>query len=276
MFVMEDNDIKDIAVAQYECFGIVIPNVLLQQYIERLFDNLTSMYNMHYLNDVDNRPLMNVLFRRAVRCHMRQLQTEKIASIIQTAGDVFLNTMFVKTDNDIDVNTEKGYKCFSIVIPDDLLQQYIIKWFGDLTTSISVKDDITENKLLGNVAFRNAVRNHMNQLTTKQIALIFQTAGNDFFNTMFVRSENNIKDKVENRHECFGIVIPDDLVQQYIIKWFDQLATSGSVRDAFNENRPLINGTFRCEVRNHMNQQTTEQIASIIRRSGNDFLIQCL
>ncbi|CAG2198727.1 unnamed protein product [Mytilus edulis] len=273
MFVMTENDIQHVKgdiYHHYKCFCIVIPDELLQQYIQRLFDVLTEpSFDMDDL--LENRPLMHVSFRRAVRTHMRQLARETTASIIQTSDNDFFNTMFVMTEEDIKDNVENRHECFCIMIPDDLLHQYIQRLFDVLTEPCFDMDDFPENRPLMNVSFRRAVRTHMRQLAKETVALIIQTAGDDFFNTMFVMTDEDINDNAENRHECFCILIPDDLLQNYIDRWLNNSISSYFLKSAISRNKPMVNLSFCNAVRTKMRQLSTETIASIIQTATIDF-----
>ncbi|CAG2197194.1 unnamed protein product [Mytilus edulis] len=204
MFVMSEEDINDNPENRYECFGIVIPDDLLQQYINRWFDVSTKMYFQSVIDK--NRLMINVKFRSALRTYIQQLTTENIAFIIQTADADFLNTMSVMTEEDINDNSVNRYECFCIPIPDQLLEQYIVKWLECLTK---------------NLVFREF---------HQQMWTIHECNISDFINKMFVMAENDIKANAENRYECFGIVIPDDLLQQYIERWFEQLTKTSDIQ----------------------------------------------
>ncbi|CAC5360488.1 unnamed protein product [Mytilus coruscus] len=271
MFVMSDEDINDNAENRHECFGIIIPNDLLQQYIQRWFNDLKKTQCVATAIE-KNRPMMNVTFRSAVCSYMTQLTTENIASIIENTNEDFINKMFVMTEDNIKDDAENKYQCCGIVIPDDLVHQYIERWFYDLTKSQFVEATIGKNRPLSNVKFRNAVRTYMSQLTNENIASIIQNAHEDFLNLMFVMTEDDIKDNDDNRYDCFGIVIPDDMIQQYIQRWFNNLTNTDSVEDMIDRNRPLLNVTFRCALRDHIRQLTTENIAFIIQNTHEDFL----
>ncbi|CAG2206133.1 unnamed protein product [Mytilus edulis] len=316
MFVMAKEDIKDNAENRYECFGIVIPDNLLQQYMERWFQRLTKSSNLEtFINK--NRPIKNVTFRIALNEYMRQFNTEKIASFIWNANGAFINSMFIITDKDIKDNTENRYECFGIVIPDnllqqyierwfkdkdfintmfvmaeqdikdnaenrhecfgivipdDLLQQYIERWFKDLTKTWSVEYVMCDSRLLKNIMFRTSLCNYIRQLDTEKIASLILNADEDFINTMFVMAEQDIKDIAENRHECFGIVIPDNLLQQYMERWFQRLTKTSDLETFINKNRPIKNVTFRIALNEYMRQFNTEKIASLIWNANGDFI----
>ncbi|CAC5360487.1 unnamed protein product [Mytilus coruscus] len=271
MFVITEDDIIDNAENGYEWFGIVIPDDLLQQYIEQYFNRLTKK-NLMVPIMYKIRAFQNVKGRTALRTHMKQLTKKNIASLIQNAVPVFFNTMFVMTEEDIKDNAEKRYECFGIVIPDDLLQQYITKWFDHLTNERWFEDAIDKNRLLNNVLFRCALRNYTRQLTTEKVASIIQMSTDNVFNKMFVMTEEDIKDNVENRFECFGIVIPYDLLHQYIQRWLDDLTKTISIEFSIDRNRTMINDIFRFDTRNYLKKLTLDKIALLIQTSSVDFI----
>ncbi|CAG2198312.1 unnamed protein product [Mytilus edulis] len=215
---MKEEDIRENDRNQYECFGIVIPDNLLQQYCQRLCDNLAKTVWVGMII-IANRPLRNVTFCTTFCNYLKQLTKVQIASLIQTVENDFLNNLFFIAEEDIKENVDNHYKCFCIVIPDDLLQQYCQRLFDNLTKHHHYS--VERNRLLMNITFRATFCTYINQLTKAQIASIIQTAEDDFINEMFVMTEQDINDNAKNQYECFGIVIPSVLLQQYIQRWFD-------------------------------------------------------
>ncbi|VDI42563.1 Hypothetical predicted protein [Mytilus galloprovincialis] len=120
MFVMTEQDIHDNTSKRYKSVGIVIPDNLLQPYIERWLKCLAKTTEFEKYID-ENRPLETVEFRAALNDYLSQLNIANIASLIEDANDDFLNKMFVVTEDDIQHNADNHYECFDIVIPDDLL-----------------------------------------------------------------------------------------------------------------------------------------------------------
>ncbi|CAC5380301.1 unnamed protein product [Mytilus coruscus] len=271
MFVMADDDIKDSAQNRHECFGIVIPDNLLLQFIDRWFYHLTKSSNSLYFIRV-SRPLMSVTFRTALHTYTTQIKKEAIAPLIQYGDCDLLNSMFVMSDDDINDNAENRNECFGVVIPDDLLQKYIEKWFDHLTKNVSPKLYVDRNRLFMNVTFRTALLSYTKQLRTETIATLIKNGTTKFINTMFVMKENDIKDNAENRNECLGIVIPVDLLQQYIERWFGDLTKSRSPKNFVNDNRSYMNVKFRTALRSYMKQLNTKTIAGIFKIGRDEFL----
>ncbi|CAG2197195.1 unnamed protein product [Mytilus edulis] len=271
MFVMLEEDIKDNAENRYKGFGIVIPDDLLQQYIERWFELLTKTNELQKFVD-KNRPITNVKFLTTLSNCLRKLNTEKIAFLIWNADGDFINTMFVVAEEDIQCNAENRYECFGIVIPIDILQQYIERWFQRLTETIDLQKYIDRNRPMKNSTFRNAMCNYMRELNTEKITFLIWNAGGDFINTMFVMAEEDIKENAENRYECFGIVIPDDLLQQYIERWFERLTKTSGLEKYIDRNRPIKNETFRIALSDYLRKFNTEKIASLIWNAEGEFI----
>ncbi|CAG2198315.1 unnamed protein product [Mytilus edulis] len=273
-------------------------------------ENITGKHKTLMLDEFmnKNRPLTNPTFRIALRTYMRQLTTVKIASLIHTAEDAFLNTMFVMTENDINDKAESRYewavrthmkqlttKSIASIIQtsyEDFINTMFVMSDEDIKDNaenqhesihpevvqlfdqhgFGRRDMIDRNRPLLNVTFRCALRDYIRQLTTENIASIIQNTHEDFLNLMFVMAEDDIKENDENRYDCFGIVIPVDMIQQYIQRWFNYLTNTDSVEDMIDRNRPLLNVTFRCALRDYIRQLTTENIASIIQNTHEDFL----
>ncbi|CAG2198728.1 unnamed protein product [Mytilus edulis] len=195
-----------------------------------------------------------------------------IASIIDTAGDDFLNTMFVLTVDDIRENAENNYESFGFIIPEDLLEKYIEKWINSVKTADSVKECMDVNRPLMNAKFCSAVRNYMRQLDKEKIAFIIDTTEDDFLNTMFVMKEEDINDNSRNTFECFGIVITDDLIQKYIKSWLGKVSCANSVKEYMNANRPSMDVSFRSVFRTYLRQLEKEEIGNFILRGDVDFV----
>ncbi|CAG2222571.1 unnamed protein product [Mytilus edulis] len=215
----------------------------------------------------NNRLFKCVAFRTALKSYMKQLTTEQVASIIQTGGKDFLNTMIVMAEHDVNDLVGNQNERFGIVIPEGMVHNYIDRWFNDLTNYVGeniFKDDryrinfvlpsslrsrkaatwmlnefINKNRPLMNPAFRYALCTYIKQLTTEKIASLIHTAKVSFLNTMFVMTQDDINDHAKNRYEWFGIVIPDDLLQQYIEKYFNGLTNEFWLVDNIHTNRAL-------------------------------------
>ncbi|CAC5380299.1 unnamed protein product [Mytilus coruscus] len=277
MFVMTDDDIKDNAENRVDCVGIVIPDDLLHQYIERWFDHLAKqIFPAEFMET--NRSFMNVTFRTALRSYTKQLNTETIASLIQIGNAEFLNTMFVMTKDDIKGNAENRVDCVGIVLPDNMFQQYIERWFDGMIQSVSIDKYIDVSRCLNDVSFQKSLRTYIKQLSREKIDKIIQRGNSNFLNMMFVMTEEDIKDNAENRYECFGIVIPNDLLQQYIERWFDDLAdirwnhwTSGSMERFINKNRVLVNVRGRTAIKNVIRNIHEEKIEKLIQKGRSHF-----
>ncbi|CAG2198755.1 unnamed protein product [Mytilus edulis] len=271
MFVKTEGDIKDNVENGHECFGIVIPDDLLKQYIMKWFDALMKSSSVKKAIN-ENRLFLDITFRNGVRNHMKQLTTEQIASIILTADNDFLNVMFVRTEDDINENDENRYECLGIVIPEDLLKKYIEKWFGILTETYCVKDFFDNCRLLNNVSCRTALRTYMKQQNTDRVALLIRTGNTDFLNTMFVMSNDDIKENAVIRYECFGIVIPDDMLQLYIESWFVETCLGSETECCVDANRLMMNVTFCTALQTFMRNLTTDRVVSSIQAGNKYFL----
>ncbi|CAG2206137.1 unnamed protein product [Mytilus edulis] len=184
--------------------------------------------------------------------------------------------MFVITEDAIKENAENRYECFGIVIPDDLLFEYIRILFDGLTKADSLKNTIDDTRCFMNSTFRVAFKTFTTQLTRGKIGNLIQTGSTDFANRIFVLTEDDIQDKTENRYERVGIVITDNLLGQYIHRWFDDLTKSYRVEDAVDENRLLMNTTCRIALRTYMRQLTKEKSVQSFRLQQVSFSTQCL
>ncbi|CAG2198734.1 unnamed protein product [Mytilus edulis] len=210
IFVMTKDDIKeDICKWQYHThtpydFGIVIPDEFLQQYIEKWLDDFTqscSIYN-------ESRPFTNDRFVNAIRNYMKRLSSDKIASLIKSANEDFIYNAFVMKDKDIIENSTNKYEIFGIIIPTDLLQLYIERWFYHFKEGSYINKNAGKCRLLSDVTFRTALLIYINEINTDTIASLIQTGNKDFFYSAFVMAEVDIKEDAEYVYELFGIIIP--------------------------------------------------------------------
>ncbi|CAG2222567.1 MFM1 [Mytilus edulis] len=172
--------------------------------------------------------------------------------------------MFVMTEEDIKDIAENQYECFGIVIPDDILQQYIEQWFRHLNKTNLLKKFLNKSRLLMNVTFRSTVRTYMKQLNNENIAYLIKAANSDFLNIIFVMREDEIKDNAENRYE---------LLVQYLCRWIDlTLSITYSVREYIDDNRSFMNLTFNSCIRILMRAQFTEYYQYYIQLTNMDIL----
>ncbi|CAG2222568.1 unnamed protein product [Mytilus edulis] len=245
IFVMREDEIKDNAENRYECFGIVIPHELLVQYLCRWIDlTLLIAYSVREYID-DNRSFMNLTFNSCIRILMRAQFTEYYQYYIQLENMDILNSMFVMTEEDIMNRSGSRHECIGVIIRDDLIQPYIRKWFEYVTNADSVKEYMNANRPLKNTTFKTALRTFLRQLDRYNIENLIQTGSSTFVYTMFVMTAVDFKDNAENRLECFGIVIPCDLLMQYIARLFDGLTKTDGVKKSIYTNRCFMNGAFR-------------------------------
>lgn len=89
---------------------------------------------------------------------------------------------------------------------------------------------------------------------------------------MFVLTENDIKENSDNRQECFGIIIPNDLLTQYIERWFDGMAKTDSKREYIDENRMFMNSKFQSILNSHVNRINSKKLTFLNRNGNIDFL----
>ncbi|CAG2198731.1 unnamed protein product [Mytilus edulis] len=173
---------------------------------------------------------------------------------------------------DIKDNARNRYECIGIIIPDGLLETYIMRWFNGLAQTDSVEEYMNMNRPLNNEICRTQLLTYIRQLDVTKIGTLIQTGSRDFINTMFVMTKEDIKDNAEYRYECFGIVLSDDLLQQYIEKCFDGLTKTDSVKESIDANRCFVNRTFRISLQNYIKQLTLGKIRNLIQTGSRDFV----
>ncbi|CAG2198313.1 unnamed protein product [Mytilus edulis] len=167
---------------------------------------------------------------------MEHISKDEKYALMERASSSFLNTMFVMRKEDIKDYFEdwsqdrfEKYNCFGIILTDDMLQQYIEKWFKGLIKTVSTQIFMQHNRLLTCVTFRTALQSFMKQLSPEDVALCIQTVSANFRNTMFVIREHDAQVYCM-RNYLLGIVIPDSLLQQYIERIFDDFTKSDELR----------------------------------------------
>lgn len=161
---------------------------------------------------------------------------------------------------------------FFIVIPHDLLQQYNERWFECFTETKQLETYIDKSTSIQNVTFRTACSNYMSQLNSDKIASLIWNADVDFINTMFVMSEEDVKDNDKNRYERFGIIISDDLPQHYIERWYECLTNTRELQKYIEKIRPIKNETFRYAMCNLLRKLNTHKNASLIWNANEDLI----
>ncbi|CAG2198759.1 unnamed protein product [Mytilus edulis] len=268
---MIEDDIKENAENRIDNVGIVIPDDLFQQYIERWFDGLVISLSVNNYIGV-SRCFDNDSFRKSVQIYIMQLTRIKIEKIIHTGSKDFVNTMFVMTEDYIKEDSENRQDCFGIIIPVDLLQQYIGRLVDVLTKTDSVRKCIDVNRCFMNATFRISLQTYTTQLTSGKIGNLIRTGSKDFVNTMFVITEDDIKVNAENRNECFGFVIADDMLKHYFQRWFDSITKTALVKEDMNVNRLLKNDKGQAVMQNFIRQIHLEQTRTLIQTGSTVFL----
>ncbi|VDI17828.1 Hypothetical predicted protein [Mytilus galloprovincialis] len=251
---------------------IPISSDKLQMYMKRVFDDMVSSCNVILDIFVKNKNLENVEFRALLCEFMEHLSNQAIIALIEKANMDFLNNMFVRKKKDIKdkvTGLYQEYECFGIILTDDVLHQYIEKWFTALIGTKSPHELMKKNRLFKCFTFCTALKSYLRRLNTENIASIIQTGSKDFLNTMIVMAEHDINDFAKNQNERFGIVIHEGMLHNYIDRWFNDLtkyvgeddswsgtcnvlpssirswkAKTWMVTKFINENRPLDNLHF--------------------------------
>ncbi|VDI42565.1 Hypothetical predicted protein [Mytilus galloprovincialis] len=187
-------------------------------------------------------------------------QEELISILLNYAKPRFVRERFVVTK---DNESEQHF----IPISDDKLQMYMTRVFDDMVSSCDVNTNIVENRNLKNTKLCTLFHDFMRNLNNHDITTLLETASTNFLNVMFVMRDTDIKDEVENRfgeYQNFSIILPDDLVQQYIYRWFGDLTKTNSTKKHFEDNRLLKSVTFRKALNSFMIQINPDRVASII------------
>lgn len=202
----------------------------LQMYMKRVFGDMVGSRDVSF-NFNENINFDDIEFCNMFLDLMKNLSSHEIIELIKTASTDFLSRMFVMSEVDIHDRFKykfEQYLCFGIILPEDILHHYLDRCF-EMTINGHRCSIFKSNRLSKNVTFKLAMRTYTRQLDKEQISSLILNGNSDFINKMFVMTENDIENDLCSSLEMFknvGIVIPDDLIQQYVRRWFECLTNN--------------------------------------------------
>ncbi|VDH91506.1 Hypothetical predicted protein [Mytilus galloprovincialis] len=207
-----------------------------QMCIERVFAEMTkSDHLLRYVLKRDNNLNMKPIFE-----YFKNVNKVKINTTIENSCIDFINNFLVfkndETKHDIDIEIEPY-----ITVPDHCIPVYINRFFELIAKSNCVAGCLQENKNRNNVNFTNRLSIYMKAINKHDVGNLIKNASSDFISRMLVISKVDIKAKSYWEYECYGIVVPDDLLQMYMERVFKDFTEC----DCVYVNRNSGNRTFR-------------------------------
>ncbi|CAG2189846.1 unnamed protein product [Mytilus edulis] len=94
IFVISEKDINHESCWEYERYGIVVPEDLLQIYIERVFSDMTQS-----VHEPVNRNSGNKTFRDTLYSYINSFSEDELTSLIQKASSKFIGRLFLSTES---------------------------------------------------------------------------------------------------------------------------------------------------------------------------------
>ncbi|CAC5399266.1 unnamed protein product [Mytilus coruscus] len=137
MFVLSEEDIKDESYWEYERYGIVVPEDLLQMYIERVF---SDMIKSVYISV--NRNSKNKTFRDTLYSYTSSFSETKLISLIDTASSKCMRRMLISEGGDLIELNSPRYE-HHICIPKCYFRQGSITKYIHKRNKTSLTEDDT-------------------------------------------------------------------------------------------------------------------------------------
>ncbi|XP_071138284.1 uncharacterized protein [Mytilus edulis] len=141
MFVISEKDIKDESYWEYERYGIVVPDGLLQSYIKRVFSDTKDSVFVPV-----NRNSENKTFQNTFNSYTSSFSETTINSLLDTASSTFIRRMFLSTeDESVGINTQI-YENYHRYIPKKYFRAETFKTYSTESTYILtslMEDDLS-------------------------------------------------------------------------------------------------------------------------------------
>ncbi|XP_071139528.1 uncharacterized protein [Mytilus edulis] len=118
MFVISEENIKNDSYWEYERYGIIIPEDLLQIYNERVFSDMTKSIYMPV-----NRNNGNKLFRDTLYCYTNSFSKIELKSLMGTASSKCIRQMFLSEEGESVPIISQRFANYHIFIPDNYYRQ---------------------------------------------------------------------------------------------------------------------------------------------------------
>lgn len=272
MFVISEEDIKYESYWEYERYGIVIPDNLLQMYSQRVLGDIT-----HSIKVPENRNIKNKKFQDSIHSYVSSISEDELSSLIMTASSKFISHIFLSTEGDLGdfvsqrrecyftFVSPKFFKLFKQHIPQSIRRQSSNCYFGKHMIQIFRFPDNSPTFKCCRLRQKNERRNVLLSVSftnDKVIDNLNRHPTTRFFTNktlnVYVRSSNSI-------------------VEQYMLRMIQDW-NDGKVHDVIG-NINLSNQSFQCKfiafLKNTNNEKQTKLTKTNDIDTGDSPLAVC-
>ncbi|CAC5399267.1 unnamed protein product [Mytilus coruscus] len=271
MFVMKKDEIHFDSLSVFERYGIEINRELKHLYSQRVFKEMIQSTDVpNYISSW--RCCRNKDFNTAMQSFMVKLSFDIVIEHIKNASNSFVQNMFVFEENDIKLKCRHVYTNYGIVLSADVVQLYINRVFNDITMSDDVNEHLNGNRNKGNRVFQCKLLHYMTHLDGQKIQHLIEHASQNFIYKLCVMSMDEIHKISNSEWERYGVIIPDECIQLYVCRWFDDMTKCQSVHRYFEGNRNRQTKKFKTALLTYMAEISEERIEKLIQTGSGDFL----
>lgn len=231
-----------------------------QRCIERVFAEMTkSDHLLRYVlqgnTNLNKKPIFE---------YMKNLNKEDIKTVIKYSCIDFINNFLVLENDETKHNINAEIEpC--VAVPEHLIPVYIHRFLELTAKSNCVAGCFQENRNRKNVNFTNRLLIHMIAINRHDVENLIEKASSDFISRMLVISKDDIKAKSYWEYECYGIVVPDDLLQMYMERVFKDFTNS----DYVYINRNSGNSKFRDLLHSHASSICGDKLSTLIQTGSS-------
>ncbi|XP_071138285.1 uncharacterized protein [Mytilus edulis] len=271
MFVMKEEDIKQRIFSSssfYKLYGIVIPKDIIQMYMQRVFNDMSSHTDVPtYISKL--RCSSNEDFNTALQRFMNDNLSVRNEDL-KTASISFIQVMCILTPEDIKHNSPHVYKRYGFNIPCNARKEYIERVFDDMTRSDDVNKHVKGNRNRTNTIFKTGLLEFIEKLGRSKIQNLIKTVSYDFLNRLCVLTIDDIKDG--DNWDRYGVVIPEEYIQLYIDRWFNGMIKLENCENYVAKNRNTHREKFKISLRSYLKELQEYRIEELIQTASSDFL----
>ncbi|CAG2221900.1 unnamed protein product [Mytilus edulis] len=203
---------------------------------------------------------------------MKQLVEPQIIHLIKIASQDFINKLCVMSINDTGDMFYPEYERYGVMISGDIIQVYIERVFDGLACSENVDEYLQRNRNITNTIFHTRLLDYMLQLDEQKIQYLIKTASQDFIERLCVMSIDDIKDDSVVEYERYGVIIPQDSLWLYIVRWLDRMRRLDDTEEYVERNRNRKTKLFTTSLCTFMEQLQEDVIEELIQTGSSDFL----
>lgn len=271
MFVMKAGDIFPTSPNVCMRYGIEMSGDLIQVYCEKVFTEMTCC--SHVDSFISNfRCIKNKDFEKALQNFMSQLSLTRVKELMKNASSSFVQNMCVISEGEIKPKSRKCYMRYGILLTSDCIQNYVERVFIDMTSSDDVKKYIKCNRNRRNKKFHAELLHHMTKLDSTEIKHVIEKASRDFIYQLCVMAIGDINETSFRECERYGVIIPNECIQLYMDRWFDEMTKSENICKYFDQNRNKQRSKFKTALITYIADLKEEHIEKLIETASKNFL----